>query len=274
MGILMDRKQRQPDSLMWERRAGLVLAFAVVIVFIYFVIDPPTESSLNLAIIRFLAALSSGLSAYLFLGSLGLETELPFQRGVIRATGAFAVFIAVFFLFLYGISSSQSLPDDAQLARRKDAVMLVNLSSERSIDYSQLRTFLAKEAWEEANVETLRLMLRAVNREREGYMTTAVMSQFPCKDLLTIEELWLAASGGKFGFRVQQEIWHGLGGQKYRFGTDPKVFEEFVKAVGWDQDIEYSINAPLGHLPVFSSGASLGGIPNTYRVIECAHREF
>jgi GUN4-like len=267
----MDQKQRQPDNLMWERRAGLVLAFAVVIVFIYFVIVPPTESSLNLAIIRFLAALSSGLSAYLFLGSLGLETELPSRRGVIRATGAFAVFIAVFFLFLYGIPSSQSLLNEDQSTPIKDAVMLVSLSSERSIDYSQLRTFLAKEEWKEANVETLKLMLRTVNRESEGYMTRSIMAQFPCKDLLTIEDLWSTASSGKFGFRVQQEVWNGLGGPKYRFGNDPKVFEEFIKAVGWDHDIEYSINAPLGHLPVFSSGAKLGGIPNTYRVIECAH---
>jgi hypothetical protein len=97
----MNNKPQQ-ENLLIERRVGIFLASLVVIALIYFVADPPQEASTTLPIIRFLAALCSGLSAFLFLGSLDVETHLPFSRGTIRGSGAFAAFIAIFFLFLYG----------------------------------------------------------------------------------------------------------------------------------------------------------------------------
>jgi hypothetical protein len=257
---------KPPESFTWERRLGIVLAFIVVISFIYFVINPPREISITLAIIRFLAAFISGLAAFLFLGSLDIEVQLPIPKVVIKGTGAFAAFIVVFFLFLYGIPSSI-------ISSSNNTVNLVKLSSQRGIDYSIVRDLLIEEKWQEANKNTLSLMLKATNREKEGYMDTIIMSRFPCKDLLTIERLWSSASNGKFGFRVQQEIWNSIGGKKYDMGSDLSLYKKFSKEVGWDNSIIFSLSAPVGHLPVFSSGASIGGIANTYRVVECFYNE-
>ena len=103
----MNDKSR-PENLVLERRAGLILASLVVFALIYFVANPPQEASTTLPIVRFLAALCGGLSAFLFLGSLHVETHLPFSRGIIKGSGAFATFIAIFFLFLYGIPTSNN----------------------------------------------------------------------------------------------------------------------------------------------------------------------
>ncbi len=98
---------REPNerhtSPLWERIVAVVLATGVIISFVYFVVNPPAENSTALPIIRFLAATASGLSAFLFVGGLDLEATLPFKKGAVRAAGGFAVFIAVFFLFFYGI---------------------------------------------------------------------------------------------------------------------------------------------------------------------------
>ena len=36
--------------------------------------------------------------------------------------------------------------------------------------------------------------------------------RFPCKDLKTIDKLWIKHSNGHFGFSVQKRIWESLGG--------------------------------------------------------------
>lgn len=99
----MSNQREESSSPLWERVVAVILASIVIISFIYFVINPPSSSSTVLAIIRFLAAAASGLSAFIIVGSLDLETNLPFNKGTIRSAGGFAVFIAVFLLFFYGI---------------------------------------------------------------------------------------------------------------------------------------------------------------------------
>lgn len=145
----------------------------------------------------------------------------------------------------------------------------VSASSDRGIDYTVLEDLLENRKWEEANSTTIALMLKAADREKEGYIGTTGMKQFPCKDLMTIERLWSTYSDRRFGFETQYSIWKDLGGQRYRMGSDPTLFDRFTAKVGWDKDIEFSIEAVPGHLPVFSSGAKLGGIGNTYRIVEC-----
>ena len=45
------------------------------------------------------------------------------------------------------------------------------------------------------------------------------------KDLQTIDALWRAASGGKFGYSVQKELW--IQNRRY--------WEKFFKAIDWVQ---------------------------------------
>jgi serine/threonine protein kinase len=91
----------------------------------------------------------------------------------------------------------------------------------------------------------------------------------PKKDDL---QLWLDYSGGKFGFSVQKEIYHRLGGPiKFSDYIHREAFKGFVIAVGWRKDrrewrnkeekdrygwldykdMTFNTSAPQGHLPAW-----------------------
>ena len=101
-------------------------------------------------------------------------------------------------------------------------------------------------------------MLQGANRIEKECLDDEDIDNFPCTDLRTINQLWLSYSGGKFGFSVQKEIYHRLGGTR---DYNEEVESAFDNIVGWGQvgswlnyeDIIFNTSAPLGHLP-FCSG--------------------
>ncbi|WP_258004440.1 GUN4 domain-containing protein [Cylindrospermopsis raciborskii] len=124
------------------------------------------------------------------------------------------------------------------------------------INYTKLETLLKAQMFKEADEETDRVMLAVANRQSEGWLRVEDAEKFPCKELRTIDNLWLKYSQGKFGISVQQEIYKNLvnlvGGFKINYG-DP-----FGDRVGWRKDgswldysdLNFSLSAPTGHLPV------------------------
>jgi hypothetical protein len=64
-------------------------------------------------------------------------------------------------------------------------------------------------------------------------------------------------SNGRFGFSVQKRIWIEEGGKPGVY--DHQVYERFGTQVGWRvnnqwkyyADLNFSLNAPFGHLPIF-----------------------
>ncbi|MDJ0695845.1 GUN4 domain-containing protein [Mastigocoleus sp. MO_188.B34] len=130
-----------------------------------------------------------------------------------------------------------------------------DLSSEKGVDYTQLRDFLKAQNWKAADKETLKVMLQAANRQEEGWLDYESIENFPCTDLRTIDQLWVRYSDGHFGFSVQKRIWLECGGKG-------KVNYEMEKALGdalgWRKnnswldynDITFTLNAPVGHLPI------------------------
>ncbi|WP_040008858.1 GUN4 domain-containing protein, partial [Cylindrospermopsis raciborskii] len=93
------------------------------------------------------------------------------------------------------------------------------------------------------------------NRQSEGWLREEDAEKIPCKELRTIDNLWLKYSQGKFGISVQQEIYKNLGGTKQ---FDWNVWRSFGDRVGWRKqgswlwlrDLNFSLSAPTGHLPV------------------------
>ncbi|MFN6499969.1 MAG: GUN4 domain-containing protein [Nostoc sp. DedQUE01] len=122
-----------------------------------------------------------------------------------------------------------------------------DLLSEKRVDYTQLRDLLKAGQWEEADRETLAVMLKATGREQQGWLNSESLRNFPCTDLRTIDQLWVKYSNGHFGFSVQKGIWESVG----------KDYEKFGDRVGWlrkERWIKYSeltfqTNSPQGHLP-------------------------
>lgn len=127
----------------------------------------------------------------------------------------------------------------------------VPLRSETGIDYTRLRDLLAAHKWQESNKETLDLILRGTRRESDGWLDALNLDELPCTELDTINQLWVAYSGGKFGLSVQSRIYEQVGGDYSQFGD----------RIGWRKEsqwtnpteLNYTDNAPQGHLPYLGS---------------------
>ncbi len=133
---------------------------------------------------------------------------------------------------------------------------------EFSKEYSKLRQFLEEQSWNKADQETIALMLKLADKEKQGYLSVQDIQTFPCADLRAIDHLWFKYSGGKFGFRVQKQIFDKYNTSEWYqiftlLGWINKKLEESFKNTfefdyRWDDRyLEFSINAPSGHLPSF-----------------------
>jgi transcriptional regulator with XRE-family HTH domain len=146
------------------------------------------------------------------------------------------------------------------------AIDAVPLKSEKGVDYRTLRDLLKAGKWREANEETLKVMLKAANRESESWLNADSLKKFPCKDLKTIDRLWVTASNGLFGFSVQKKIWEECGCPMSYSGK----WEKFLDLVGWKKNREWLSNfdlklsldfSPRGELPSADPlGIWLGGL--------------
>jgi hypothetical protein len=171
-----------------------------------------------------------------------------------------------------GFGSSATRDSDSFSERSTD-----DLSSERGVYYTKLRDLLASGQWREADQETLAVMLKAANREKEGYLDHESIEKFPCTDLRTIDQLWVKYSNGRFGFSVQKCIWESVGGKplglgEYDYDIDVKILKKFLERLGWlkwedkwlrlmglikeeqgrvkeVEEFTFHQNAPQGHLP-------------------------
>ena len=151
-------------------------------------------------------------------------------------------------------------PTYPQLSETPIYVSEVELRSERGVDYSLLRDFLAAQKWKEADQETVKVMFEAAGMTSEGKLRGEHIDNFPCEDLRTINQLWLHYSKGKFGFSVQKEIYNSRTlVQVYNSTVWEKVGDEFGwrKGGNWlkPDDLTFKLlDAPKGHLPWFLCG--------------------
>jgi hypothetical protein len=128
---------------------------------------------------------------------------------------------------------------------------VVPLASERNIDYQPLQQLLAQQDFQQADFVTLEKLCELAGQaavQRKWLYFTEV-DNFPPTDLLTLNQLWLIYSEGKFGFSVQRQIWLSVG----------KNFAKLWPKIGWKinnnwtrypQEFIWNLNAPLGHLPL------------------------
>jgi serine/threonine protein kinase len=147
----------------------------------------------------------------------------------------------------------QSMPEWLSLLKTSNApIDDVKLVSSVGMDYTHLRKLLAAKQWKDADLETRRVMLKVANREKNGWLDKESIEKFPCEDLRTIDQLWVKASNGRFGFGVQKRIWQEVGGK-----NDGDTTLRLADYVGWrvqgkwlDYDsLKFCINSPPGHLP-------------------------
>ena len=135
------------------------------------------------------------------------------------------------------------------------------LISSVGMDYRKLQDLLGAGRWKEANDETVRVMLVVAKRQKEGVLDAQSVDNLPCKDLKTIDKLWVKYSRGRFGFSVQKQIYQSLGGTR---NFNSIITEAFGDKVAWRKEgksksyseLTFDKIAPRGHLP---SDRSAGG---------------
>ncbi|MEO0538803.1 MAG: GUN4 domain-containing protein [Cyanobacteria bacterium P01_A01_bin.123] len=170
---------------------------------------------------------------------------------------------------------SQREPVLPLYAAPPDALRLdaVPLESERGADYQELRELLQQQEWYSADQATARL-IKDVCRTVEGSINAEAIKQLPCEDLRTLDRLWVAASGGKFGFSVQKKIWLDLG--LTNLDVEDADLDKFGDAVGWGlrgRQIYYRKSAfdlstaPNGYFPRWGGPYTVGWSWNFGRVI-------
>jgi hypothetical protein len=156
------------------------------------------------------------------------------------------------------------------------------ISPETGVDYNPLRDLLTSQQWRKANEKTADLMLQATGRESQGWVPVDKINQFACWDLKTIDTLWKGASNGRFGFSVQFPIFVSTGNKPGRY-VSVESYERFGDEVGWRKDgnwilfienLNYSLDAPVGHLPYPRQtyqiyGGRLLYTALTKRMVEC-----
>ena len=128
---------------------------------------------------------------------------------------------------------------------------VVQLNSERNIDYQPLQQLLAQQDFQGADVVTLQKLCELAGPEakmRKWLYFTEVES-IPATDLQTIDRLWLMSSEGKFGFSVQRRIWLSVG----------KNFSQLWTKIDWKsgnswtrypKEFTWNLSAAKGHLPL------------------------
>ena len=162
----------------------------------------------------------------------------------------------------------QELAEQQEDGQLDQLVTSDELTSEKSIDYTQLRDLLKAKKWKEADQETYRVMIQAVDGQEGDWFNSSKLVNFPRIDLKTINSLWVKYSNGKFGFSVQKQIWQECGNPT-NYGEN---WERFGDRVGWRvnskwvtsySNIRFDAEATRGHLPSWFfpiSPSSEGGL--------------
>ncbi len=131
------------------------------------------------------------------------------------------------------------------------------ISPETGVDYKPLQNLLQQQKWRQANEKTTELILAEMKRDTQGWIAAQDIEASSCRDLKIIDDLWKHYSQGRFGFSVQFPIFIETGNKPGRL-VNVEAYESFGDRVGWREqgewkafkgELDYSLNAPVGHLP-------------------------
>lgn len=129
----------------------------------------------------------------------------------------------------------------------------LELSSGLGVDYSKLRDLLKEGKWREAEDETRAKLIEAAGpaAQKRNWVYWSEVKTIPVADMLTLDALWSVASKGRFGYKVQRQMWIQNRRQWNRFfrAIDWVTGENDVYRK-WPTEFKYDISAPKGHLPL------------------------
>ncbi|MEH2123054.1 GUN4 domain-containing protein [Nostoc sp.] len=152
---------------------------------------------------------------------------------------------------------SQFFIEKIELAEQAniDIEFTTEFKSNWNIDYSKLQNLLTQCKWQEADIETAKLMLKVIGKNDWNEVYKQDVLNFSCEAFHKMDRLWQQYSHGYFGFSVQQSIWNEIGGQ-----IDYETEKRLGDRLGWRKEgnwlnydqltFKLSPTTPMGHLPV------------------------
>lgn len=93
--------------------------------------------------------------------------------------------------------------------------------------YRDLYEALVAKHWRAADMATDRLI--------RYFAASGPLAAVPLVELQQIDDLWASYSGGRFGFRVQAQLWQSMGGRPGQ--EDGVTYGTFAEAVGWQRPL-------------------------------------
>ena len=128
---------------------------------------------------------------------------------------------------------------------------LVPLNSEKNIDYQELQQLLVEQKFQEADALTrVKLCeLAGKNAIARKWVYFTEVEKFPMTDLNTIDLLWQVYSEGKFGYKIQRQMWLSVGKDYNKLWTKLK-WKTGNKWTKYPQEFIWDLTAPVGHLPL------------------------
>ncbi|ASC70956.1 putative GUN4 domain containing protein [Halomicronema hongdechloris C2206] len=171
-------------------------------------------------------------------------------------------------------SPNPALPEDAPSEGEALDPNETALESGADEDYRRLAELLDAGQWKEADEATRNIMLKVANRESEGWLDSESLETFPCNAVLKLDQLWVDASDGQFGFSVQKAIYVEECGGSPDGEYDEAAWQCFGDRVGWRvdgnwiglSDVTLSTAAPSGHLPPFGFWLGFFGFGRAYGI--------
>jgi hypothetical protein len=123
--------------------------------------------------------------------------------------------------------------------------------------YGKLRELLEEQKWQEADIETTKVMLEVAGHTDQDELTPDDILKFPCSVIQVIDQLWSKYSDNRFGFSIQQQVYLGVGGTDDISSIDMEILQKTGEIVGWRannkwislEQLDFSLNAPPGCHP-------------------------
>jgi len=152
---------------------------------------------------------------------------------------------------IYQTLYQSQIPEFQDFLKHQFPTGIIPLKSERNIDYFPLQQALAEGNFQEADLITSQKLCELAGEMaiKRKWLYFTEVEGFPHTDLLTIDQLWVIHSQGKFGFSVQRSIWLSL----------DKNFVKMWDQIGWrknnnwtryPKEFIWDLSAPKGHLPL------------------------
>jgi hypothetical protein len=134
--------------------------------------------------------------------------------------------------------------------------------------YSKLQQLLLAKKWQEAQDETFNLLASLCGLSND-YTATILIEHVLCQDLHTIDQLWVEASKGHFGFSVQYQTWKSMGGSLTVMidNQQSELWRSFCDRLQWMRmwgELSFNLQAPKGHLPCRLAELEMGPGPGSY----------